>query len=261
MCRVLVIDDDDGTREGFAYVLTDAGCTVSTAETGHRGLALARIETFDVALIDLRLPDLSGLDILQQLRASGNATPAIIVTGFGCVRSAVGAMKLGALDVVEKPLVGDDLVDLVRSAVRHARAARATPAANSPIEDARIREVIDLLEREPTTTLSSQALAARFAIGPSRLRHLFRAAVGMSLGRFRQERRLQFAATLLINTHERISEIAYRIGFRNLSAFDKAFRRQTGVSPKAYRAEHQREPQEGGPRVARARDSSEATPD
>jgi AraC-like DNA-binding protein len=255
MCRVLVIDDDVGTREGFAMVLTGAGCTVTTADTGHGGLALARLETYDVALIDLRLPDLSGLDILQQLRASGIAMPAIIVTGFGCVRTTVGAMKLGAVDVVEKPLIGDDLIDLVRSTATQTRPSPAVPprttAHREPIHDARIREIIDLLEREPATSLSSHALAARFALGPSRLRHLFRQTVGVSLGRFRQERRLRLAADLLATTHQRVSEIAFRIGFRDLSSFDKAFRRHTGVSPKAYRARQSAPRQDEAPEAAR----------
>lgn len=257
--RVLVIDDDPGTLEGFAGVLASEGFVVDTASSGQAGLVLAESTPFDVILADLRLPDLTGVEVLRHLRHAGVDTPCIIVTAFGSVASAVEALRLGAVDYVEKPLIGDDLVRVVRSAssartVRgfsdtapedqtqkaRRRAPESQNVADTPnartVLDPRVREVMQTIERDPAGSYSLEDLAARVNLGASRLRQLFRDALGMSLATFRREKRLQLAADLLVTTHKRISEVAYEVGFANPAHFGKAFCRHFGVRPKTYRA-------------------------
>jgi FixJ family two-component response regulator len=118
MSRVLVVDNDVGTRETVGALLTDAGFDVTTAATGASALGLARQFSFGTILLDFRLPDLSGTDVLRHLRQSGVQTPVVIVTGFGSVPLAVEAMRYGALDVVQKPVIGDDLIHLVSNHVK-----------------------------------------------------------------------------------------------------------------------------------------------
>ena len=92
MSRVLVIDDDPGTLVGYKGILRSAGFDVTTVDSGREGLARAQSDHLSVVLADLRLPDLSGLDILRKLRASRITVPFVIVTGFGSPRSAVEAI-------------------------------------------------------------------------------------------------------------------------------------------------------------------------
>ena len=116
MSRVLVIDDDAGVRESMRRMLSQAGFTVRVAETGAEGFELARDGAFDVVLSDMRMPGLSGLDVLRQLRDVRVDASFIMMTGFGTVDTAVEAMKLGAVDFVQKPFFRDELVMRVRSA-------------------------------------------------------------------------------------------------------------------------------------------------
>jgi ActR/RegA family two-component response regulator len=123
---VLLVDDDPGTLQGFSGVLKCGGFDVATAETGRAALSAAETQKLDLVLADLLLSDASGLDVLRGLREKRNPVPLVIVTGFGSTQSAVEAIRAGACDFVEKPLIGDDLIRVV------ARAIGTQPAPASP---------------------------------------------------------------------------------------------------------------------------------
>jgi two-component system response regulator HydG len=122
--RILVIDDDHAVRESLARMLRGAGYTVDTAETGEEGVGAAKGNTFDVILSDMRMPGISGLDVLQRLRDQHVDSAFIVMTGFGTVDTAVEAMKLGAVDFVQKPFLRDELLMRVRSAADRRQLAR-----------------------------------------------------------------------------------------------------------------------------------------
>jgi DNA-binding NtrC family response regulator len=113
--RILVIDDDQGVRDSMARMLRGAGYAVETAATGEDGVALAKGNTYDVILSDMRMPGISGLDVLKKLRDQRVDAAFIVMTGFGTVDSAVEAMKLGAVDFVQKPFFRDELLMRVKS--------------------------------------------------------------------------------------------------------------------------------------------------
>jgi two-component system response regulator HydG len=124
MARILVIDDDPGVRESMARMLRSAGYTVLLAASGEEGFDLARGDAFDVILSDMRMPGLSGLDILKKLRDVNVDACFIVMTGFGTVDTAVEAMKLGAVDFVQKPFFRDELLMRVRAATDRRQLAR-----------------------------------------------------------------------------------------------------------------------------------------
>jgi two-component system response regulator HydG len=142
MSRVLVIDDDAGVRESMRRMLSQAGFTVRVAETGEEGFELAREGAFDVVLSDMRMPGLSGLDVLRQLRDVRVDASFIIMTGFGTVDTAVEAMKLGAVDFVQKPFFRDELLMRVRAAAERRQLARQ----------------VDLLQRQIQPSASLDAI-------------------------------------------------------------------------------------------------------
>ncbi len=106
---ILVVDDDIGTLQTASYIARKLGFEAATACTGADGLAAARSMGPALGLIDLKLPDMSGTDIIRALRAADAATPLILISGFLTISNAVEAMRLGATDVVEKPLAVEDL--------------------------------------------------------------------------------------------------------------------------------------------------------
>ena len=124
MSRILVIDDDDAVRESMQRMLRAAGYTVQTAASGEEGLAMARGGAFDVILSDMRMPGISGVDVLRQLREQRVDSSFIVMTGFGTVDTAVESMKLGAVDFVQKPFFRDELLMRVRAAAERRQLAR-----------------------------------------------------------------------------------------------------------------------------------------
>ena len=124
MARILVIDDDAAARDSVSRMLRTAGHTVQEASGGEQGIAAARAGAFDVILSDLQMPGLSGLDVLQRLRDAHVDSVFIIMTGFGTVESAVEAMRLGAVDFLQKPFFRDELLMRVRAAAERRQLAR-----------------------------------------------------------------------------------------------------------------------------------------
>lgn len=120
MARILVVDDDEETRESFECLLRTEGHDPVQAESGERALDLGQAQAFDVILLDVKLPGISGLEVMRQLRSLGITTPCIMMTGLATLHSAVDAIKLGAFDYLQKPVLQDELECLVQQALGYA---------------------------------------------------------------------------------------------------------------------------------------------
>jgi ActR/RegA family two-component response regulator/AraC-like DNA-binding protein len=113
--RILWVDDE--YDEGVARLLRFDGIAVDCAPTVAKGFAMASASTYDAIVLDQRLPDGSGLQLLEMLRDGCIHSPVLVLTGFGNIESAVNALRLGAVDYREKPLIGDEWVESIRRLV------------------------------------------------------------------------------------------------------------------------------------------------
>ena len=104
--------------------------------------------------------------------------------------------------------------------------------------DWRIKRVTTVLDQQYRDPPSIEQLADEVGLSPSRLAHLFREEEGKSIQSYVKERRLTMAAMFLVQTHDRISQIAYTVGFGDVSNFNHAFKRRFAMSPRQYRASH-----------------------
>jgi NADH:ubiquinone oxidoreductase subunit E/ActR/RegA family two-component response regulator len=111
--KILVIDDERGMREGCRRILEPENYQVLTAENGTQGLDLARTDRFDMALIDMKMPDIDGLEVLKEIRKIDAEVIPIIISGHGTIEAAVEAMKAGAFDFVTKPFTPDQLLKVI----------------------------------------------------------------------------------------------------------------------------------------------------
>src|SRR3954464_2433030 len=107
---VLIVDDDEAVRRVFRRVLEQAGSFVLEAANGRLGLSLCREQQPGVVLLDLRMPELDGLEVLSTLVAEYPETPVIMVTGQGTMTDAVEALRRGAWDFVSKPLADNQIL-------------------------------------------------------------------------------------------------------------------------------------------------------
>jgi FixJ family two-component response regulator/AraC-like DNA-binding protein len=122
---VLIVDDDAGIREALRFAL-DEHYTVLDAPHGRSGVGIVRTERVDLVLLDILMPEVDGLEILQELKALDPDLPVIMMTAVKTVRTTVAAMKLGAADYVTKPFQEDELLASIRQALAQ-RARRLGP--------------------------------------------------------------------------------------------------------------------------------------
>jgi DNA-binding NtrC family response regulator len=119
--KILVIDDEPVICEGCRLSLSDKGLLVDTCLSGTHGLELVLGEEYDLVLLDMKLPDIYGMDILQRVRKEKPGVYIIVMTGYSSVQNAVEAMKLGAFDYLAKPFTEDELWISVQRAAENKR--------------------------------------------------------------------------------------------------------------------------------------------
>ena len=119
--KILVIDDEPVICEGCRLSLSDKGLLVDTCLSGTHGLELVLGEEYDLVLLDMKLPDIYGMDILQRVRKEKPGVYIIVMTGYSSVQNAVEAMKLGAFDYLTKPFTEDELWISVQRAAENKR--------------------------------------------------------------------------------------------------------------------------------------------
>jgi DNA-binding response OmpR family regulator/AraC-like DNA-binding protein len=126
---VLTVDDEPGVRESVRLILEEA-YAVEEASSGWGAIEQIRGRKPDIVLLDVKMPDLDGLSVLEIVRAEAPATKIVLLTGLDSARAAVTAMKLGALDYLTKPIDEDELLEVVSRAVR---STEIEPALNGEI--------------------------------------------------------------------------------------------------------------------------------
>jgi two-component system phosphate regulon sensor histidine kinase PhoR len=138
--KILVVDDEKVIREGCREVLALEGFEVVLAENGEQGLEMIEKVHFDVVLLDLMMPGISGFDVLSHVKTLHPDTSIIVITGYATVEHSIEAMKNGAFDFIPKPFSPDQLRVVVSKAIEHTGALK--DIAN---EKSRMRVLINLL--------------------------------------------------------------------------------------------------------------------
>jgi DNA-binding response OmpR family regulator len=162
---ILIVEDEANVRLVFTTALESEEVKLSIAEDGEAALQMVKRSRFDLVLLDLKMPGLSGLEFLRQLREMGNDVPVVIITAYGSVPDAVMAMKLGALDFLAKPITPEALRTTVANVLaRHAPTKKAAqeklpvdPAADNLRE---AKRELNLREFDKADQLLTKALAA-----------------------------------------------------------------------------------------------------
>jgi YesN/AraC family two-component response regulator len=237
--RILAVDDDVTIQEVLTFFLGRA-YEVKSATTGADALARVCHERVDLVVLDHRLPDRTGLDVLAELRSIRPSLPVVMLTGYGSEWICAAAFKLGVADYFQKPVNALDLVGVVHRILspgletnssldnpmlRGLRAPLCTP----------IQRAMGLIQQRYWDKLSLGVLARQVGMSKYRLSHRFREVLGVTFRDYLLQVRLERAKALLATDDVSISEVADMVGFGDLPRFDKVFKRDTGFSPSAYR--------------------------
>jgi two-component system, LuxR family, response regulator FixJ len=165
---VYVIDDDPAMRDSLDFLLGAAGFSVRVFESAVSFLDALPSLGFGCIVSDVRMPDVDGIDLLHRLKTGGRKLPIVIMTGHGDIPLAVEAIKLGAIDFLEKPFEDDRLIGMIRVALTHhvndqqGKAVADELAARIATLSARERQVLDGL----VAGLSNKLIAREYGISP-----------------------------------------------------------------------------------------------
>ncbi len=110
---ILIVDDEEGVRSGLSELLKDEGYTVHCAEDGEQALDILQKKQIDLILTDMRMPGMSGIDLLKKVHDIHEGIGVIILTGYGEIESYIEAMSFGAMEYVSKPFKTNELKFIV----------------------------------------------------------------------------------------------------------------------------------------------------
>jgi two-component system response regulator FixJ len=166
--KVYVIDDDEAVRDSLNFLLDSAGFDVTLFETAVSFLDALPGLDFGCVVSDVRMPGLDGIELLKRMKAGHSTFPIVIMTGHGDVPLAVEAMKLGAVDFLEKPFEDDRQISMIETAIRQAEPAAKSEALTLDIAariaslSPRERQVMEGL----IAGLSNKLIARDYDISP-----------------------------------------------------------------------------------------------
>src|SRR5262245_45118013 len=163
---VLVVDDEEVMRDVLQRLLAEAGYAVSVAENGPQGLALARRGGFDAAIVDVMLPEMGGIEVLEELKRVDPDFVVLMITAFASVETAITAMKKGAFDYVAKPFKHEELLHILRNGLNQRRLQDENRALRTALKDqGRFMEIVGKSPRMlQVFQLVSQAAPSRSTI-------------------------------------------------------------------------------------------------
>ena len=133
--RVLAVDDEEVVCESIRRVLSGEGYDVKTTTSPQEGLEMVRREVFDLLLLDIKMPEMDGIELLRAVRSVSPETEVIIVTGYATIETAVEAVKLGAFDYLEKPVSPPQLIVAAARALERKHLVDLTDRLRSELED------------------------------------------------------------------------------------------------------------------------------
>ena len=168
MPKVYVIDDDAAMRDSLNFLLDAANFEVTLFESATNFLEMLPRLAFGCVVSDVRMPGIDGIELLKRMKSLDSPFPIVIITGHGDVALAVEAMKLGAVDFLEKPFEDDRLIGMIETAIRHREPAAKDEAVTRDIAgrvdslSPRERQVMEGL----VAGLSNKMIARDYNISP-----------------------------------------------------------------------------------------------
>jgi DNA-binding NtrC family response regulator len=198
----LLVDDDDQWLSAHARILGRHGYGVETAKDAEAALLALQHTSFDVLVSDITMPGVSGIDLLQRIRADGNDIPVVLVTGDPHIDTAIGAMEHGAVRYIAKPVEPGELVRAVGQAVRLQKIARANRLAlDNEARETLIQELKSAKNAAETSSREKGELLAKMS-------HELRISVNAIIGTTERAR----TAELTIEQREYLASVIASAG-------------------------------------------------
>jgi YesN/AraC family two-component response regulator len=251
--QILIVDDDTALLDRYVENLFDA-YRVVTIRTGR--VAIERVKRrsdIDLAVIEYRLPDMSGIDVMKEIKDVAPSVLVIIATAYGDEEVAVEAFRNGARDYLKKPFSISELstkIDFylaLRLADKQCR-KNILPGSDTRVQPGmppstvtlsqyhKIQQAVRYINDNYRTDIRLNAVSREAGMSPSHFSRIFRKVMGLSYQEYLNSRRITKAKNLLRTNAQSVTEIAVSLGFADPTGFGRIFKKLTGHTPSAYRS-------------------------
>lgn len=244
--KVLIVEDNEDLRQYIKGILGN-GYHLIEAEDGNLGLQLAKNEIPDVIISDLMMPEMDGGELCRQIKTDGKTShiPFIMVTAKAAREDKLAGLTYGADDYLAKPFDHKELSlkvqnilarrERLQQKMRNELLAHPNPGEVNSQEDRFVLRLREIVQRHlGDADLSVDFLSKEMGMSRVQLYRKLLGVTGLSASEFIRNMRIHKAARLLKNDWGRVSDIAYEVGFNNLSYFTKCFKAQYGKTPSEF---------------------------
>jgi YesN/AraC family two-component response regulator len=253
----LIVDDDTALLDQYAEALSDS-YRIVVVQTGR--VAIERVKRrrdIDLAVIEYRLPDMSGIDVLRDIKDVAPSVAVIIVTAYGDEEVAIEAFRSGARDYIKKPFSIAELSTKIDFylALRRADQKRrknvflkagaltdrtSPPPAVTLSQYHKVLQAVRFINDNYRTDIRLAAAAGAAGMSPAHFSRIFKKVMGLSYQDYLNSRRITKAQNLLRTGAQTITEIALSLGFADATGFGRIFKKLTRQTPSAYRSQPQK---------------------
>jgi two-component system response regulator YesN len=250
--RILVVEDDPDIIKVHRELLSDR-FTVIIKPSGMRAIRYLRDNPdIDLALLDIKLPDMSGIEVLKEIKKIMPCVPAIIITAFGSENVAVNAFRCGARDYIKKPFSNDELLKRIdfclslniieqaehRKALTNEAdeyAADLVSRTKAGRKNHNLQQALNYIHNNFSTDISLDQVADTAGISKYHFSRLFKEMTGLTYISYLNRIRIEQAKKLLNDDALSITDTGYAVGYSDLTHFERIFRKLTGTTPSQYR--------------------------
>lgn len=248
MKRVIVVDDNQLVREAICKTIHwDAlGCVVQGAfSNGQEGYAFAREHHPDIIIADIKMPLLDGLSMLEMLRKEYTDFAFIVITGFGEFEYAQKVLRLGASDILLKPIENEEIVQIVRKILNRKeepefKAEQKGEREELPVNefvkpyDVSVRRALEFIRKNLDRRITLPELADYVGLSAAHLSRLLKKNTDKTFVDIVNEMRIDEAIRLLQEGKYKVYEVSNMVGIDNYAYFYQLFKKMTGKAPKEF---------------------------
>lgn len=229
--NILLVDDDSDFREEFRDYLEDYN--VIEAANGIEALKIIREPNeIDLVILDVMMPSLLGTEVLKEIKMIAPHLPIIILTGYTSKDLAIEALRGHADDYIEKPLNINKTNKIIERILENKICGSDI---NYTDTKGKVDRVKYFVERNYDKKISLNDAAAVVGLSPKYLSRIFKEIAKKSFSQYRLEAKIEIAKELLKDNKYNISQLSYKIGYKNLESFIRQFKKFEGCSPTEYR--------------------------
>ena len=237
--RVLLVDDEVMIREGFKQLFDWQAhdCEV-VGEAGDGMEALTQIDTLrpDIVIMDINIPIMNGLKVIQLSRIKHPNTAFVIVSGYDDFSYCREALRLQITDYILKPVNYEEFGTCIDSLKISLFERRVSSAAEPEKQEERaITGITRYLQEHLAEEISLSVLAEQFHLNPQYISQLFKSEIGVNFLVYLTNIRMERAKKLLLSTALSIAEVAEQSGYGDYRVFTKVFKKSEGITPSQYR--------------------------